>query len=103
MPETIEIEEAGFISVRIGEQEIEVDLYSANNHLICASSEVTDELPPDASSAHRALAFQKKVAGYLQSVGFERVSLRAADAFADAIFSRVQSLGKAEPGAPTPG
>lgn len=103
MPEPIRIEDDGFVQVSINGQEVAVDVFEAHNTLCCANSEVTDELPPDASTAHRAVAFQRKVAAYLRNLGFESASLKAADAFADAIFSRVQALGKAEPGESKPG
>jgi hypothetical protein len=105
------IEDDGFITVVMGDAEIRVDVYDAYNRLIDIhkAAEKHEEKQADAgegidlaaSSAFPAFSMNEEIVKLIVSLGFPRVSHRAAVKFAEAIFSHMGELRKKDESAPS--
>ncbi|WP_020474933.1 hypothetical protein [Zavarzinella formosa] len=85
----LSIDDDGFVSVVINQAEINIDLYAAHNRLIDIRQTVEA-----AGEEKPAPSENQLIADYVESLGFPRVSHRAAVKFANAIFDRVGELRK---------
>lgn len=83
----IEIKDDGFIDVTIGETTVNVDLYEVNNRIQTIQQESADG---EATSE----SLNNKIAAYVMSLGFPRVSHRAAVKFNNAIIDMINTLKK---------
>jgi len=93
----IEIEETGYIPVKINGEEKSLDLYETYNRV----AELCKEF-----EGKTAREYHEAVRGYLQSIGFPECSHGTAMKFSEAIIAHVQGLQKkvesAESPSPTP-
>ena len=95
----VTIDDDGFVKVVIGDAEATIDVYQAHNRLGAIRGESEGEgLAEDAPRPDE----NTLIAAYVQSLGFPRVSHRAAVKFANAIFARVEDVRKKDESAASP-
>jgi uncharacterized protein with GYD domain len=85
----LELVEAGFLPVTLGDAKVTIDLYAVYNRLAGLAA----ELGEDAGKRNEATA------EYMQSLGFPAVSQRTAIAFTNGVYKAVAELEKKDPSA----
>lgn len=83
----IDLEDDGFIDLRIGNVSRTLDLYKVNNDLVDMARSVEGGEPED-------VPFIEKVINYIENLGFFRVSQRVATLFITKIYATVDDLKK---------
>lgn len=84
----------GYVTVKFGGHEVRLDLYQAYNRLL----DLDDAVEPDEEGRKPRGVWLERVATWLRELGFEGVSHRLADRFAETIFGRVKELKNAAGG-----
>lgn len=95
----VEIEDDGFLNVKIGDAEALIDVYSVYNKAIDINKSA------DAAEAEGKTPGESLNAQFVrlaESVGLPALSERASVKFAEAIFDHVASLRKKDGSAPSP-
>lgn len=90
MTTEIKLKDDGFVPVTIDETTVEIDLYAVHNRLLDIGRECEGDGDDDAAKPDE----NALIARYVESLGFPRVSARAAVKFANAVFSAVGELRK---------
>jgi len=104
------IDDDGFITVVMGDAEIRVDVYDVHNRLIDISRLAEKHEERQAEEANAAgdilrpassFSVNEEIVKLIVSLGFPRVSHRAAVKFAEAIFAHMAELRKKDESAPS--
>lgn len=98
MTDEIKLTDDGFVPVTINETTVEIDLYAVHNRLLDIGRECEGDGEDGAPKADE----NALIARYVESLGFPRVSHRAAVKFANAIFARVEDVRKKDESAASP-